>query len=71
MFKCLFDDVTEVTAFSAVTVPVFSLVMLVFHGTVKPVFSFLDLVTNLGKIGEFERGTVFVNQVFEGNTVKT
>lgn len=51
MFECFFDHMAEVTAFGAVTVPVFSLVMLVFHRAVKPVFSLLDLVTYLRKIG--------------------
>lgn len=48
IFQGLFDDVTEVTAFGAVAIPVLALVMLVFHRTVKPVLSLFDLVPDLG-----------------------
>jgi len=42
-----------------------------FHRAVKPVLCFFDLVPDFGQIGELEWGSVFIDQVFEGNAMKT
>ena len=61
----------EVATFGAIAVAVFSLVVLRFHGTVKPVFRFFDLVTDFGQISQLKRRAVFIDQVFKRNAVKT
>jgi hypothetical protein len=54
----------EVTTLGAIAVPVLTLVMLIFHRPVKPVFSFLDLITNLWEIRQFKRRAVLVDKIF-------
>lgn len=51
MFQRLLNDMAEMAAFGAIAIPVLALVMLIFHGAVKPVFRLFDLVTDLGQIG--------------------
>jgi hypothetical protein len=60
----------DVAAFRAIAVMVFSLVMLRFHGSGKPVFSFLDLISDLGQVGYFKRRTILIDDIFHGYAMK-
>jgi hypothetical protein len=62
---------TKVTALGAIAIPVFTLVMLVFHGAVEPVFGLFYLVPDLWEISQFEWGSIFIDDVLEGNAIKT
>ena len=45
--------------------------MLAFHGAVKPILCFLDLVADLREVGNFKWCPVFINEVFQRNAMKT
>jgi hypothetical protein len=60
----------EVAAFSTIAVPVFSLVAMAFHRSVKPVFGLLDLIADFRQIGYFERSAVLIDEVLERNAMK-
>lgn len=60
----------EVAALGAIAITVFAIVLVVLHRPVKPVLGALDLVANFRQVGQLERSTVLVNQVFERNAMK-
>lgn len=71
IFEGFLNDVSKMAAFGAIAVIIFSLVMLAFHRTVKPILRLLDLITDFGEISDLERCAVFINKVFQGDAVKT
>jgi hypothetical protein len=60
----------EMVAFGAIAEIVLSLVLIFFDGPVKEVPGLLDLISYFRQIDEAERGTMFVNEMFQGNPME-
>jgi hypothetical protein len=53
-----------VATLGAITIMIFTFIVIGLHGFVEKIFSLFDLIPYSGKVGESERGTVFFNQIF-------
>lgn len=71
MIQSLIDYMTKVTTLGTVTIIVFSFIIIGLNGFVKKVFRFFNLVSYPWQIGQPKRGTIFVNEVFQGKIVKS
>lgn len=70
MAERFFNDIAEMTAFGAVTVMVFAVVPDRTHRSREQVSGLFDLYPDLGQIGQFQRSTVFFDEVFERHSVE-
>ena len=70
MFKGFINYMIEVIAFGAVTEIIFPPVSVIFNSPVKKIPGFFDLVADFWQVNKPERRPVFLDQVFEGYTVK-
>ena len=71
MLYGFFNHMREVIAFGAKTIVVRPFVVVLFDGPVEEVARFLDLIANFWEINEAKRGAVFIDQMLQGNAVKS
>ena len=65
MVERLIDHMAEVTALGTVTIVVLSPVIVGFHGLMKQVLRFLDLIPDSRQISQLKRRPILVNQVLQ------
>jgi hypothetical protein len=70
MLQCFMKDEGKMRTLGAVTIIILAFVFMLFHGMIEHGLRLVDLHTDLWKIGEFERGSVLVNQVTEVKAVE-
>jgi hypothetical protein len=61
----------KVVAFGTIAEIVISTILVFPDGTVKKIPCFFDLIANFRQVYKPERGAVFFNEMFQGNTVKS
>jgi hypothetical protein len=71
VFEGFFHDKRKVGAFGTIAVIVLAFVFMPFERIVKPLLGLIDLLTDLGEIGQLQRGTVFVDECLQIEAVVT